>query len=410
MTARRKEVLSKLAHYCLNEIPSKKDRKIVEEYLVSLKAIGRKDRTIENHGCILRQLCEYSATLDKSIMELTENDLMSYFAGADFKESTLELKKHMTKQFFQAKSQADVVAWIKPRRIRKVMMPSDMLTPQDVRELVQVADSFRDKAIIAVLYESGMRSSEFLSTRIGDVVFTHRYARFILHKEATDLKTGRREIPLINSVVLLQQHIESHPLRDDPNAPMWFSSKEPDKSITSTTLLKLLYKYSNVSKKFKKKNINAHLFRHSRAYELAKRGWNEAQLRKFFGWTRTSNMPSYYAELSESDVMEKALQDAGIEEEAPEEENALAVKDCPLCMAQNDSTAMFCRSCGVPFAQSNRAVLPVVTVAEAARQSAAHTSRQIEQLGDFDRGTFLGMQEEMRRLRKRIEQLENYGP
>lgn len=50
-------------------------------------------------------------------------------------------------------------------------------------------------------------------------------------------------------------------------------------------------------------DIYPHLFRHSRATILADRGANEAQLRRWFRWSRFSKMPLNYVNLSKIQMM-----------------------------------------------------------------------------------------------------------
>jgi hypothetical protein len=57
--------------------------------------------------------------------------------------------------------------------------------------------------------------------------------------------------------------------------------------------------------------VNPHLLRHTRATEAARSGWNEEQMRKFFGWAPGSPMPSTYTHLTAEDMRERVLKDRG---------------------------------------------------------------------------------------------------
>jgi integrase/recombinase XerD len=46
------------------------------------------------------------------------------------------------------------------------------------------------------------------------------------------------------------------------------------------------------------KELHPHLFRHTAATERARLGWNEAQMRAYFGWSKSTDMPSRYVHLA----------------------------------------------------------------------------------------------------------------
>ena len=49
--------------------------------------------------------------------------------------------------------------------------PSDLLTEEEIFKMIEVADNDRDKAIIAVLHESGCREGELVSSQLKHIKF-----------------------------------------------------------------------------------------------------------------------------------------------------------------------------------------------------------------------------------------------
>lgn len=54
-----------------------------------------------------------------------------------------------------------MVSWIKLGKARLTKLPEELLTPSEIRNMVDAAYNPRDRAIITVLYESNTRIGEF---------------------------------------------------------------------------------------------------------------------------------------------------------------------------------------------------------------------------------------------------------
>ena len=87
------------------------------------------------------------------------------------------------------------VAWIKARyNNRKIGLPEELLTKDDIDALVDAASNVRDKAFISILYDSGCRIGGLLTLRIKHVRFDSGGAVAIV-----DGKTGQRRVRIIHS-------------------------------------------------------------------------------------------------------------------------------------------------------------------------------------------------------------------
>ena len=79
---------------------------------------------------------------------------------------------------------------------------------------------------------------------------------------------------------------------------------------------------------------------------IAKRGFNEMELRIFAGWTKESNMPATYLHLSGADIEKKILAKNGIiEDDSKEREHELKPIECPRCKTKNPIGAKYCMTC-----------------------------------------------------------------
>ncbi|MDI6640470.1 MAG: site-specific integrase, partial [Methanocellales archaeon] len=215
-----------------------------------------------------------------------------------------------------------------------------LLTPNDVKAIVDVADNLRDRALIMCLYESACRAEEILGLRNRNVQFD-KYGAVIVVKG----KTGMRRIRLIDSVPDLTAWMNMHPQKK-PDSPLFINLGkkgygDPLGYDGLNRLVKKLAKRAGIDKR-----VHPHLFRHSRITEWAKDDFTESDMKVMAGWTGSSQMPAIYVHLSGADVDKKVLARHGlIEEKEKIEERPLTPKKCPRCETKNPSTAKFCNKC-----------------------------------------------------------------
>jgi len=148
-------------------------------------------------------------------------------------------------------------------------------------------------------------------------------------------------VPLIFSSPILAEWINNHPLRHNPESPLWPKKSKIDEPMNYALARKLLQKLAKKAKIRKK--VNPHSFRHARATLLSKK-LPEAVLNEIFGWVQGSRMPAVYIHLSGRDTIQPLLEVYGIKK-AEEKETILKPKKCWKCGAYNEPTAEICVSC-----------------------------------------------------------------
>jgi site-specific recombinase XerD/ribosomal protein S27AE len=233
------------------------------------------------------------------------------------------------------------VRWIKTTLKEKdLLLPEQLLTEEEVMKLVDAASNPRDKAFIITLYESGARIGELGSMHIRDVSFEENYARLMLKG-----KTGSRRVIVIASSPYLATWIQNHPLKNDPDAPLWVNIGTVNRyeAMSYPALAKLLR--ASAQRAGLNKKIHPHKLRHSRATFLASK-LTEAQMNQVFGWKQGSDMPSVYVHLSGRDLDDAILGVYGLKK-VDEEKPKLVPRICPRCSMSNAYDAKFCSRCGL---------------------------------------------------------------
>lgn len=332
------------------EVPEE-DRDLLSDFWSWMKAEGIKESTRSTYQVGLRRIYE---RIDGSIKDVDKKDMIRIIGELrdEFAESSVNMTISRVKKFYKwlngGEKYPENVDWLKQNRGANNTLPDELLTKDEIRQMIDSCDNPQDRAMIATLYESGLRLQEFVSLNVGSVEFEEKMARIILPRNGEGQKTGQRRIPLINSVPHLQEWINQHP-KGKNGDPLWIS-------MSPNNLHNRIHKNSMARKVRRiarcagiEKNVHPHLFRHSRATEIAKMGvFSEAEMRIMFGWAKGSQMPSKYIHLAGADVDDKFKKAHGIiEEEEEEVEEPLKPVDCPRCDYRNPTGAKFCSKCGL---------------------------------------------------------------
>ena len=225
----------------------------------------------------------------------------------------------------------------------RVKKPSDILTVEEVLKMIKACNfenspfiAKRDKAILAVLYEGGLRVGELANAKIGDLAKTD-YG-FMLTVRG---KTGTRTIPLIDSQVYIEEWLRIHPAPENQNSPLFVEAYKPNEPVSTHSIyhmVKGLAKRAKIPKK-----VFPHLLRHSRASNLL-RILSEQPVKKYLGWSKSSPMLQFYSHISSKDVEDELLKAYGIK---PQQEPSIALhKKCSVCGKVNSPENVVCDSCG----------------------------------------------------------------
>jgi integrase len=235
----------------------------------------------------------------------------------------------------------DKIKWIKiSMKLNASKLPEELLSEDEVKRMIEAADHPRDKAIIAVLYDTGTRIGEMGSLKLKHVVFD-QYGAIL----TVSGKTGMRRVRIIFSVPYLAAWIDIHPFKDKSDAYLWIMirGKGSGQQLQYAAFRKIV---KTVAAKAEiKKRVYNHLFRHSRSTELAQH-LTESQLEEHFGWIPGSDMPRTYVHLSGKQIDDALLRVYGIKK-ADSMIPELTSKECPRCEKINGPTSKFCSRCGM---------------------------------------------------------------
>jgi len=256
-----------------------------------------------------------------------------------FTKNTIKMQFKNFLQFIGKGEEAEVIHC---KNLKGSKLPEDILTKDEVLDIISHAGSLRDKALFGLLYESGCRAGEILSMKVKNIEFLDNGGCAATFPSG---KTGPRRVLIFNFASCLRQWLESHPLKDNPESPLWPTDDYRHAPLSDISLRYLLRE--TVARTGIKKRVWLHGFRHSRATHLCEY-LSEQQMKNYLGWSPSSDMPAVYCHLSGKD-MDKAIKEMyGIED--PETYiDLMKPGKCSRCGEINAPQANFCFKCGLPL-------------------------------------------------------------
>ncbi len=326
---------------------SEGNRKLIFEHLDFLKANGKNVKTAIKHLYSLRSFMK-GFEKDLDLRKATRKDMeraMGNLNSSNLSEETKRDVKAIVKQLYkemlgEGLYYPPVVAWIKTTsRNNRRMLPEDILSEDEIIGMIGKANNVRDKAIIALLFDSGIRAGELLSMRKKDVDLASEPMHITVNG-----KTGMRRIPILFSGPYLGSYLGMMK-ETGPNDPLWWNLaqshiKGPLDGPGLRRMLRMVAEAAGIQKR-----MYPHLFRHSRASSYANR-LTEQQLKMYFGWTGDSKMAATYVHLSGRDIDNAILQAHGMKPKDNSNETKMKIRRCPRCRTDNPLDAMYCVKCG----------------------------------------------------------------
>jgi site-specific recombinase XerD len=333
----------------IHTLKQKENIPIILNFLDILFAEGISKPRVIKYANHLKTMSE---KMKKSFIEVEKKDITAFLSAleqSDYAPHTKRDYRIVLKRFFCYLGKKNLVKNVKQtlKRNRK-KLPEELLTESDVKKMIEATDLIRNKAIIALLYEGGLRIGELASLKMKNVQFDDHGAVIKVRG-----KTGERRVRIVSSASLLATWMEVHPGRDDKEASLWVN--------LSTNYKKEGITYQGISQNLKriakkagiKKRITPHVFRHSRATHLASK-LTEAEMNVYFGWVQGSDMPATYVHLSGRDVDDKILQIHGLKPKDMDKKNELNPIECPRCKYINSPVHRYCGRCGTVLDEEER--------------------------------------------------------
>ncbi|GAA5262426.1 MAG: tyrosine-type recombinase/integrase [Methanomicrobium sp.] len=340
---------------------SQKDHSLLDEYLGEISGDMCSER--------LYKYCYIISSWRDYIGPFNENTARDLFKG-------IELIRHSNSKRgkpFSSHTLSDYVKILKrfyfwliengysdipEKKIQKIKVPKldsmtltaeELLTEEEVNDMLEACTNSMDRAIISFAYEGGFRISEIGKLRWRQVKFND----WNLAVNVNNKTNKPRYIPLTMSRPYLAQWKNDYP-----------GEPEGDNFVFLTLIMKKPFHYRGLKTKIIRiaerakieKKVTPHLFRHSRITHLMQKDYSDSFIKKMMWGNLTTNMFSVYAHLTDNDSDNELARREGII--VPEKNDSkcnLQARQCSVCYTINAPTMQFCSKCGKPLTEDGLA-------------------------------------------------------
>lgn len=329
------------------------DREKLEAFFRSLRREGLAKSTIAWYVNYTTRMYGTLKTIgyDKPLKEFDHENLEKLlFYVEDVKKlspGSLWNYKKLVKKLMRWMHDDEPPKWVRDLKLNKEdspVQPSDLLTQAEFDRLLDACRHPRDKAIITVLADSGMRIGALASCRIKNVDFNQYGAIIYISKTSKSKKTTpAKGIPITWSTGYLNQWLAVHPLKDDPEAPLWVTR---DKNMAPLSYKSMRKTILTIGEKAGiKKRVNPHSFRHLAITHWILDGYNEQEIKHRAGWSKGSNqMFKIYGNFTDQEINDRIYEKCGLKTEG---KRHVTLKKCPRCSNVLKPNDRFCSQCSL---------------------------------------------------------------
>lgn len=346
-----------------NDLIQPLEEKIIREYLNEKAARdhiteSRKNK-ITTHLVNFRRFLkiEYpkatAAEIFTAINDLTHGNSVN---NKPFKQNTLWSYIRIVKPFLLWLIESGY-SDVKPQKIQLIKAPAidtdtstpeDILTPEEIKALIQACKYSRDRALISVLYESGARIGEVASLTWKDCIFDKYGVKLYIN----DTKTKKQRY---SRLIASAEYLAGW-RNDCPNAgvnALVFTNLHDGSPIEYITVRRLLERTLTAAG-IEKKVTKLHLFRKSRITHMIAQNYQESVVKQAMWGNLSTKMFQTYVRLGENDIDGEYLEKAGIQQKPAELTDTLKPRPCPNCHLINAPTSSYCSKCGSPITDDSR--------------------------------------------------------
>jgi len=228
----------------------------------------------------------------------------------------------------------------RPQAVIMTKSVSDLLTEPEIRKILTACKTSRDRALISLLYEGGLRIGEIGLLTWEKVTFDEHGLIINL-----DFKTGKpRFIRCVFATPYLKEWQKES--KGAGNSFVFVTNRnEPPTYEMLYRQIRRLAKRAEIEK-----HVHPHIFRHSRITHLLQQGMNESAVKMMMWGSINSDMFQSYAHLAGADVDKAVLELHGImQKKTKEKDHSLEARECPRCHAIAGPTQRFCGICAEPL-------------------------------------------------------------
>jgi integrase/recombinase XerD len=287
----------------------------VGDYLASVKARGLSPRTVEHYESVLRRLfvpflVAQKVTTPAEITQRVLDRFSSHLLDEGGPRSSLS--RHSVASYLRAigsylkwaKAEGEIASDAKPQPVRLPRRVMVVMSRGQIQAIEDAATDERDKLIIRVLADCGLRMSEMLGLTVGDLTEQSNRDRYL---KVTGKGSQDRLVPVQPALYSrLRRYIDRTRPKDASTDRVFLTLRrgratgayEPLKRRAVADLCDTLAEKAGVTDR----PHNPHAFRYAFATHALRRGINPLMLQRILGHADLTMITSTYSHLVAADT------------------------------------------------------------------------------------------------------------
>jgi len=241
----------------------------LDKVKTELKLKGRSDKTISSYNYFIKNYLNQIKNPETAPLDEIKSYLATLIDRYSNKSRSLAISslRYLYRKIIKRSDLADILEVLEtPAKEKRLPI---VLSQEEIKTLIDVAESKKTKLMISMLYGTGLRVSEMTNLKAEDINFNEGTGWVRIGKGKKDrlFRIGS------NIIKFLKKHIEKN-----PNDKYIFSENKPLTNRNMQLIIKRLAKKANINK-----SVHPHTLRHSFATHLLEQGVNLPTIQELLG-------------------------------------------------------------------------------------------------------------------------------
>jgi site-specific recombinase XerD len=310
----------------------------------------------EINGCSVLNLVSYLETLVRLVPDLenfsySDIQRVRVIAREKYKKNTQHKLIIDMKLFCSWLIQEGISKNLDIKKINNIELPKrelvskrehEILTREEVSRLVNACNTLKARALLATIYDCGLRGIEAGTLQWGDVVFDADGCVVTV-----DGKTGKeRRIRMMEYSYYLSEWKAHYPGAIKPDTRVFVNSRGDTSTLSYQAAKKMLAKAAKMAGI--EKHVHLHILRHSRITHWLEMGVPEYRVKKMAWGTTNTPMIAVYEHTSDDAMDDEFRKVHGISPRK-KRDDPNAARVCNSCQYINPPGMSYCGKCRAPL-------------------------------------------------------------
>lgn len=263
---------------------------ILKRFMIDSLSAGKKESSIKQYASAVRKLF---ADTGKHYTQITGQDITDYLALKQYRDKISINYKATLNKYFAAffnwayrKHHISVDIMLDVDRAKPLQKRKERLTDEEIEDIRDACRTLKEKALVELMLDTGMRVGEIVALNLSDFDFTHKRVS-IYGEKTSEYRTG---MLTTRSIKALRKYVAS---REYCTGALFINDRAPHNRMQKAGIEKMC-KDIAVRAGITRIPVTVHVFRKTFASVLYRKTKNILLVSKLLGHASTDTTVKYY--------------------------------------------------------------------------------------------------------------------